>query len=169
MSRRNNKPNIWYTVSLISCRAAETFPLLFVYFFDMHDLIALLIERSALLYFSENTEPNGQKILPFLLLPPLTLLRSLRCLDPIQMFFFSTRLWRETSPIVHKKNQSHCAGRASPMHKARTYSFMSRKSCMHTQPLDSYDQIPNSARKVSQHIATMATVFWKITAQKRAC
>jgi len=58
-------------------------------FSNMHDLFT---KRSALLHsFERQTSP-----------PPLTLLLTLCCLDPMQMFFFSTPLWREPPPIVHK-------------------------------------------------------------------
>lgn len=100
------------------------------------------------------------RILPFLLLPPLTLLHSLHCLDAIQMFFFSTPLWREPTPIVHKINPIVPADPALRTKHAHTVcnSFMSRQSCILS--------LGHMIRYTSQRgklvdMATIATLFGK--------
>lgn len=54
--------------------------------------------------FATPLQSQKPKILLLLLLPPLNLLHSLHWLDAIQMLFFSTPLWRKSTPIVHKIN-----------------------------------------------------------------
>lgn len=59
---------------------------------------------------------------------------SLHCLDAIQMFFFSTPLWREPTPIVHKINPMVPADPAQT-HNARTNRVQQfhGPTIMHTQ------------------------------------
>lgn len=77
-----------------------------------------------LLYFPKNSfESNAKKILPFFLLPHLTLLHSLCSLDPIQMLFFSTPLWKQPPPIVHKISPMVPAD-PTPKRKACMYKIL---------------------------------------------
>lgn len=70
------------------------------------------------------------------------------CLDAIQMFFFSTPLWREPTPIVHKINPMVPADPAQCTEHAHTAD-----SYAHSV-LDTYDQIQSAVSQQSNNCNT---------------
>lgn len=96
-----------------------------------------------------------------LLLPPSTLHHSLHCLDAIQMFFFSTPLWREPTPIVHKISPMVPA---DPVQRTTHNVVLNRQSCILS--LGFMIRCRKKASKVN--IATIATLFWKILTREES-
>lgn len=151
MCCRNNKLNIQYTVLIILWRVPSLIHLALMQcarsarFIDWEVCIVVLFHA---------------KIPPFPLLPPSTLLHSLHCLDPIQMFFFSTPLWREPTPIVHKISPMVPANPAQFTKHAHTVckSFMSRQSCILSLG-QTWSETSTQEGNVSQHSNNCNTVW----------
>lgn len=151
---------IFDTRSRQFCVELEKLSLSYSFGSNMHDLIALLIERSALLYFPKHRARRQKSSLSF---SSHLLLSSIfsAALIPYRCSSLALPLWREPTPIVHKINPM--VQPTQPNAQSTHIQFHERTS-MHAQSW------ARMIRYITQlvNIATTATFLGKIPAQMRA-